>query len=138
MNKNVLRDLPVPSLENYRGARISSFLHILKQQVIKRMAGDGHIRRAQQRQCVMKTVQLYSILSCPTILSYCLHPLFSLSHIASNHLFYSLRSFKLKCNLGTQYNVRSGFQEIYSSQYGLQKQIVRTHCSHEKLQELQK
>lgn len=51
------------------------------------MAGDGHIRKAQQRRCVMKTVQPYSILPCPTHPSYCLHPLFSLSHVASNHLF---------------------------------------------------
>ena len=88
---------------------ISSFLCSQKQQVIKRMAGDGQIRRAQQRQSVMKTVQPYSILPCPTHPSYCLHPVFSLSHTASKPQFYSPWPFKLKCNLGTWYDVRFGF-----------------------------
>lgn len=90
------------------------------------MAGDGHIRKAQQRRRVMKTVQPYSILPCPTHATYCLHPLFSLSCSFKPRLFYSAQSFKYKHNLGTKYNMRFGCWEIYSAQYGFKKKKNRS------------
>lgn len=96
---------------------------------LKKMAGDGPIRRAQQR-WAMKTAEPYSIPPCPAHPSYCLHHLFSLSRAASNHLLIlrGLSSWNAACEGLVSEDA------LVSAWRG--ETEVRTHRSHDRLQEL--
>lgn len=94
------------------------------------MAGDGHIRKAQQRRCVMKTVEPNSSSSLshsPILLPS--SPVCLISRCFKLP-FNSSRSFKLKCfNKGTKYYGRFGFlrNALLSVWFGERRRRRRKH-----------